>query len=132
MKIVLDTNVLLSGIFWRGAPYKVLRLWQEDKISLAISLEIADEYSRSGEKLATKYKSVVAAPIIVAVIAGSEVILAPPLPVQVCEDPDDDKFIACALAAKADAIITGDKKLLACNDYKGLEILTPNQFLKRL
>ncbi len=55
-----------------------------------------------------------------------------PPPVSVCRDPDDDKFIACALAARAEFLVTEDQDLLALDGYEGLRIVTPAQFLEAL
>jgi len=63
--------------------------------------------------------------------AVAEIVSSPPLPHPVCEDPDDDKFLACALAAKAHIVISGDKHLLEVNGYKGVEIMRPREFLDR-
>jgi predicted nucleic acid-binding protein len=60
-------------------------------------------------------------------ISTALLVQAPPLPKPVCEDPDDDKFIACALAGDAKAITSGDKHLLSVSGYAGIEILRPKR-----
>lgn len=61
-------------------------------------------------------------------ISTALLVQAPPLPKPVCEDPDDDKFIACALAGDAKVITSGDKHLLTVSGYAGIEILRPGRF----
>jgi predicted nucleic acid-binding protein len=65
-------------------------------------------------------------------VVNSEIVDAPAhLPEQVCTDADDDKFLACALAARISVIVSGDKRLRAESGWNGIEILTPRQFLDR-
>ena len=53
MRIVLDTNVLISGIFFSGPPYEILKAWREKRIQFVLSAEIFDEYIRVAEILTT-------------------------------------------------------------------------------
>lgn len=62
----------------------------------------------------------------------SDVVSAPKLPHPVCRDPDDDEVLACAVAVKADFIVSGDKDLLVLQSYEGIPILTVMQALQRL
>ena len=55
MKIVIDTNVLVSGIFWSGPPYTILKAWQMQRFDLALSAEIFEEYKRVADALLRKY-----------------------------------------------------------------------------
>ncbi len=59
----------------------------------------------------------------------SEVATAPDLPEPVCVDPDDDKFLACALASKVKYIISGDKHLLQVTGYRSIEVIRPSEFI---
>ncbi len=63
MKVVLDTNVFVSGVFFSGPPYQILKAWRDGKIHLAVSLEILDEYRRVGEILAEDHPTINLAPI---------------------------------------------------------------------
>lgn len=58
MKVILDTNVLISGIFFNGPPYQILSAWRDGKIKFVISPEILEEYERVGEELSSKNPSV--------------------------------------------------------------------------
>ena len=129
MKVVLDTNVFISSVFFGGQPGKILAAWRDGKIMLVLSTEILEEYVEVLRRLEILYPPVEAGPVIELILAGSEIITAPPLEKPVSSDPDDDKFIACALASKARVIISGDKHLLSVDGFKGLEIVKPSEYL---
>jgi len=97
MKIVLDTNVLVSGIFFSGPPADILRAWSRGKFRLVLSPEILDEYTRVSTELADKFPDIDVRRILDLVVVRSEVCSPAALPQQVCEDPHDDKFFAAAL-----------------------------------
>mgnify|MGYP000614924767 CR=1 FL=1 len=132
MKIVLDTNVFMSGIFWQGTPSKVLTLWQEEKIIVCMTPEILDEYKRVGDSLAKKYPGVNIDPFLELLTIYGEFYSDISLSQPISRDPDDDKFIACALSAKAKIIVSGDKDLLDIKCYASIDILTPKEFLKMI
>ena len=64
-------------------------------------------------------------------VQNAEIVPGTALPEPVCDDPDDDKFLACALAARADLIVSGDKKLLAVSGYEDVAVTTPREFADR-
>ncbi|MFC1540824.1 putative toxin-antitoxin system toxin component, PIN family [Candidatus Latescibacterota bacterium] len=128
MRIVLDTNVLMSGIFFTGPPYEILQLWKAKKIKIVISPDIYSEYVRVAEIISQKYQEIDITGILNLIAVHSEIVQSAQLHEQVCEDPDDDKFIACALAGKVDFIVSGDKHLLDVSGYKGIRILKPKAF----
>ena len=129
MRIVLDTNVFVSGVFFSGPPYQILKAWQEGKFELAVSPEILDEYQRVGETLAEEHPILDLKPVLEYVVRDARVFSAPPLPEAVCEDPDDDKFFACALASGCKMIVSGDKHLLKVSGYQGIQVLKPREFV---
>jgi predicted nucleic acid-binding protein len=90
-----------------------------------------EEYSRVGVILAIDHTGVNLKPILDFLIQNAEINSAPLLTKQVCEDPDDDKFIACALASGSKIITSGDKHLLSVSGYQGVEILKPREFLTK-
>ena len=131
MRIVVDTNVLMSGIFFGGVPGRILAAWREGRFELAVSPDIADEYARVGERLAQRFAGVDVQVILDLIVRNAEVVPSTVLPEPVCGDPDDDKFLACALAARADLIVSGDKKLLAVSGYEDVAVATPREFSDR-
>lgn len=100
MKVILDTNVFISGIFFGGLPLKILQAWRNRKINMAISPEILAEYIRVGELLNRKYPDIDLTPFISLVAVHSEICNPRPLKTQICTDPDDDKFLACAYVVR--------------------------------
>jgi putative PIN family toxin of toxin-antitoxin system len=129
LKIVLDTNVFISGVFFKGPPYQILRAWREGRIRFLMSEEIFLEYQRVGEHLASSFPKVDLEPFLELLVIDAEFIIPKKLQTPVCEDPDDDKFIACALAGKSNIIISGDKHLLRVSGYKGINVLRPRKFV---
>ena len=129
MRIVLDTNVLISGIFFGGPPARILEAWRDARIRLVLSAEILEEYQRVGEILGTQYPGVDLEPFLALLAVHAEMVEAPPLSAPVSADPDDDKFLACALAARVAVIVSGDKDLLDVSGWHGLEVLRPRLFV---
>ena len=130
MRIVLDTNVLMSGIFFSGPPYRILQAWRDGRVQICISPEIFEEYLAVAERLGEQFPSVEIAPILGLLAIETELCEAGPLPAPVCDDPDDDKFLACAIAASCTCIVSGDKDLLRVSGYGNIEIVRPREFLE--
>lgn len=128
MKAIIDTNVLISGVFFSGVPSEILSAWRDKKIELIISPEILEEYRRVGKEMERKFPGVEIEPFLELMVIEATMVEAKPLTEAVCTDPDDDKFLACALSSKAKVICSGDKALLKTSGYKGIEVLTPRGF----
>ena len=131
MKVALDTNVFISAVFFGGVPGRILTAWRRGEIQLVLSPEIVEEYAAVLQRLEKQYPPIQAEPIIDLLLSGAEMIAAPPFDKQISTDPDDDKFISCALAAKARAIVSGDKHLLDVKRLLGIEILRPSEFVRK-
>ena len=84
MKIIVDTNVFISGVFFSGPPYQILKAWCDGNIQLVISQEILEEYHRVGETLAEQFSGVDLGAILELLTVNSELTLAPGLPEPVC------------------------------------------------
>jgi putative PIN family toxin of toxin-antitoxin system len=131
MKIVLDTNVFISGVFFSGPPYQILKAWRNQEFQIVISPEILDEYHRVGKELSARFSMVDLDPILKLIIAKAELIEAASLDEAVCDDPDDDKFFAGAIAGEVMLIVSGDKHLLKMSGYQGIEVIRPRQFVDK-
>ena len=133
MKVVLDTNVLVSGLIFGGTPGLILSAWADGAVSLVLSPEILDEYRRVGLELAIGREPLEAAldKLLTLLAVNATIVNAPSLPEQVCEDPDDDKFLAASLAGNAPIIISGDKHLLRVSGWQDVEVLKPRAFVDR-
>ena len=132
MKIVLDTNVLISGIYFSGLPGKILQAWRLRKLQLCVSIEILEEYLNVAERLATRYVGVEYEGILGLIVQNAHLVQAPDLPEPICEDPDDDKFLACARASNTNIIVSGDSDLLKVSGYCGIQVLTPKALVSKL
>lgn len=128
MKVVLDTNVIMSAVFFGGSPLKVLEAWRDGKVDLVVSEDILVEYAEVADRLSAKYPTADFHPWF-DFIRANALLAKPRRPYpKICEDSDDDAFIACAMKAGAKVICSGDHHLLAVNGHGGIEILTPRQF----
>jgi uncharacterized protein len=129
---ILDTNVLLSGFYFGGVPGQILQAWSEGRIGLVLSPPILSEYREAGLELETKYGPTHFDSFVSLLLVHAELVDAPAnLATQVCSDPDDDKFLACALVSSAKVIISGDSALLAVNGWSELEVVRPRAFVDR-
>jgi uncharacterized protein len=136
MRAVLDTNVLLAGLLWRGPPYALLEQVRSGALTFISSPELLAELA---EVLARpKFDAIVSRSqssreqMLVQVRMLAEVMEPPPLPQPVCRDPDDDAVLALAIAAQADLIVSGDDDLLSLNSFEGIQILSPALALQRV
>lgn len=129
MKVVLDTNVFISGVFFGGLPNRILDAWQSGRITLSLSAETFEGYRRVGEELGRRFEGVDLSPFLQLVVRHAEFVEPEPMKEPVCRDPDDDMFLACAVAAAAEAIVSGDKDLLSLTRYRSIPILTPRRFV---
>jgi len=131
MRIVLDTNVLISGIFFAGPPYQILKAWYDGRVQLVVSPSILDEYTRIGAELALKFQGIDLKPFLDLLTVKAEIVLAPTLPPVIHDDPSDDRFLEAAVAGKARYIVSGDKHLLKLSVFQGIQILKPGDFVQR-
>lgn len=130
MNVVIDTNVLISGIFFKGSPFEILLAWKNKKFKLITTHEILEEYKRVTEELSAQFPHCDVADIIEKITLNSSFSLSIILPEHICTDPDDDKFFAAAIASKTKIIISGDKHLLTKTGYDGIDVLKPIDFLR--
>jgi len=129
VRVILDTNVFVSGVFFSGPPFRILEAWRDRRLQLIASQEILEEYQRVGETLAEQFPGVNLQPIIDLVTTNAEIFPNQVLPESVCEDPDDDKFLACALISRCKMIVSGDRHLLKVSGFRGIKVVKPRQFI---
>lgn len=128
MKVVLDTNVIISGIFWSGPPYECINRWRHKKMTVICSAGILEEITavlvefKMPEDQINSWREF---------ITQNSVIVQPKNKVDICSDKGDNKFLEAAETGKADYIITGDKHLLTLKEHKGIWIVTPQEFIKK-
>ncbi len=131
MKVILDTNVFLSGIFFSGPPYEIIKAWSHSLITLIVSPAILGEYERAGQELQKEYPAIDISPFLELLAISGEMVDAPALPESVCSDPADDKFLACALASGTMIVISGDKALRKTSGYKGIKVVSAREYLDK-
>lgn len=132
MRVVIDTNVFISGLFWKGPPRSILLKWREQKFEMVLSAVILNEYRRVVDELSHKHGPIDVDDLFE--VVGLNSILVEPIRFArpVCKDPFDDMFLEAAIAGEAKQIVTGDKKLLELDGYGGVAISTPSVFLRNL
>ena len=131
MRVVLDTNVLVSGVFFGGVPGRILSAWATGKMFLVLSPAILAEYRRVGHELGIQYPDLNATfePLLALIAMNAMIVDAPPLAGPVSDDPADDMFLAAALASATRLIVSGDKDLLRVSGWRGTMVLTRRQLL---
>ena len=130
MKVVLDTNVIISAVFWGGPPRQVLEACVDGRLELVCSMEILDEYVRVLSDPVFGAKSAETTYWTELLLQLADFVVPAVIEKVVPEDPSDEMFIACALAGEATAIVSGDKHLLRLGSYQGIPILSPRAFLE--
>jgi hypothetical protein len=130
MKVVLDTNVFVSS-FFGGNPRKIVRLWTKGELTLCVTAAIVEEYFGVLKRLGLEGEPEFGE-LMDLFARGHNILFAAEAPklMVVKADPGDDKFIECAVALKAELIITGDKALTDTGNYMGVRIVSPAEFLK--
>lgn len=130
MKVVLDTNVFISGIFWEGNEEKILDLCINGDIINYTSPYIIAEIDRvlHYEKFSLEDSEIER--ILHIYISFSKIIIPHRISNIVVDDPSDNKFIECAISSNANHVITGDKHLLSLVSYFDIDILKASEFLK--
>ena len=130
MKIVIDTNVVASAIFFGGRPRELIEKLMLHDLTAYVSQKIVTEYQDTVQRLKEKYpgKKV---PVPLTQIISACSLIEPTTDIQVCRDPDDDKFIECAVDSKSLYIVSGDHDLLDIEQYHDIEIVTVAEFFRR-
>ncbi|MBR5368270.1 MAG: putative toxin-antitoxin system toxin component, PIN family [Lachnospiraceae bacterium] len=130
MRIVIDTNVVASAIFFGGRPRDLMEKLLLQRFEAYASPDIINEYKETIEELCDRYPQ---RPenIPLTTILSSMKMIQPTTHIEVCRDPDDNKFIECAHDAKCLYIVSGDKDLLSLKSYREIEIVTVSDFLSK-
>jgi putative PIN family toxin of toxin-antitoxin system len=138
MRIVLDTNVVMSALLWRGTPYRLLEAIQHrPSLQLFSSTALLEEFTGILTRRAATQRLAligqIAADVIADYVEVIELVAPATVPRVVPADVDDDQVIAAAVAARADIIVSGDRKhLLPLGNYAGIPIIDPAEALHRI
>jgi uncharacterized protein len=131
-RVVLDTNVLVSALLFRGKVSRLAALWQQGRLVPLLSKETFGELRKvlTYQKFSLDQEEIGA--ILEDAILPFFEIVDPVEPIKgVCTDPDDDPFIACAVSGEAAFVVTGDAQLVGLRQYRTVKFITPSEFLKR-
>lgn len=134
MRAVADTNIIVSALLWSGSPHQLFQAINDDLVAFYTSRVLLDEL----EEVLSRRK------FIKAIRAANEtldsliahyqdlahLVRPKPLAGRIARDRDDDHVIACAVAAKANLVVTGDRDLLVLKAYRGLRIVDPTEALR--
>ena len=132
MRVVLDTNVLVSALLFGGVASELVALWQKSDITILLSRNILEEYFQVLAYPKFELSKEEIREIIEGELLPFVQIIKPRIRLKVVKrDSSDDKFLECAVAGKASVLIYGDKELLRLGrNYHAIQILSPSQFLK--
>lgn len=130
-KVVLDTNVIVSALLFKGKLSVIVNLWKEGRINPVLSKETFKElikvlaypkFSLTEDEIRKLVEE--------EIVPYFELISSTAVVKNVCQDPDDDKFLSCALSASADFVVSGDKDLNKIKQYKNIKIVTPQKLFQ--
>lgn len=130
MRIVIDTNVVISGTFFGGYPRRVIEAVVKSEVKACASVDIVQEYRETIDEVIAKGQGKLDRKVLNLLILALEMV-EPQTHIKVSRDGGDDMFIDCAKEAKALFIVSGDKDLLVLGEYKGIEIITAREFCER-
>jgi len=130
-KVVLDTYILVSALLFHGELSGIIDLWKKGAISPMVSRETFTEFKAVLEypKFSLERQEINMI-IEEAVLPYFEITEITDRTETICRDPDDDKFIACALSASAELLVTGDKDFLDSKKYKSVRIINASMLLR--
>ena len=131
MRLVVDTNVLISGIHWGGIPAEIIHAWVENKFTVVCSAEIIDEYSGVVRRMNPGLAISEIDRLLSFLIRRSEIVQPNHWFKISLDDPGDNKFIDCAFHAQANLLISGDKHLLRLEKFGPIRILSLSEFKKK-
>ena len=135
MRLVLDTNVVISGLLWHGPSARLIDFAVEQAVALCINPFLVDELTEklNMPKFAVRIAATGLAP---AALCGQYFALCEQVPAltiaRICRDPDDDNVLAAALSARADLLVSGDYDLRVLGEFDGIPIVNAVDALARL
>lgn len=136
MRVVIDTNILVSRYLTpHGLAGQILRLWRDERFELLVSEATLEELRDVLQRPSIRGRGQLSLRQIDEIIEGfriSATVVSPTETIQVVVDPDDDKFLECAVAGGAELIVSRDPHLLDVKEYRGIRLVTPLTFLRIL
>lgn len=130
MKIVTDTNILISALGWKGYEYDLIRLVFTGEIELFTTPEIIEEFLKVSTRKKFGFSPHEIEEFISAVLEVSNVFMPEISINEIKDDPSDNIFLECALEGNVDFIITGDRHLLNLGQFENIKIMNASSFIK--
>lgn len=130
MRIVIDTNIVISGIFFGGKPRRIIEAIADEYLHAYAIPAIVDEYIEVFHEMLNRKQGNLCRNVLMRLV-DKMTVFEPVSSLSICRDPDDDKFIECAIDAGAKYIVSGDKDLLDIAEYQGVEIITAHNFCQK-
>jgi uncharacterized protein len=136
LKLVLDTNSIVSAFFWDGNEAELLRKIEQGKAKSCITSEILKEIENVIKR--PKFKEAMIKTILTPdqimqkIVSLSQLVIAPKLNIKVCRDEKDNKFLECAESAKTDYVVSGDEDLLVLEEHNKIPIVKSWKILQLL
>lgn len=133
LRVVLDTNVIVSALLFRGVPSQLVGLWREKRFTPLVSKAMVEEYLRvlaypRFRLSAEEVKALVECQL----LPFAHPVRVRDVPAVIQRDPSDDVFIGCAVAGKAHYVVSGDRHLLDLKKYKAIPIISASEFLSEI
>ena len=136
LKLVLDTNTIVSAFFWEGNEAELFRKIEQGNVDLYITIEILKEVEdvikRPKFNEVMRKANLTPDQIMQKIVSLSHLVIAPKITVKVCRDEKDNKFLECADSANVDYLVSGDDDLLSLKEYKGISIVRTWKILQLL
>jgi len=137
MRLVLDTNTVISALFWKGAPHRLITAARDNRriafyTTARLLAELADVVGRGKFSEAVRAANTYPDGALQRYMNLARIITPATIAPVIITDPDDDHVLACALAAQADLIVSGDSDLLNLKRYQGINIVTAGEALARV
>ncbi len=136
MRVVLDTNVVASALLWGGTPERLIEAAGEGTLELftsqALLAELAGILGRAKFSAKLRHRNLSATDLVERYRELAETVEAAPIEEARLRDPDDAAVLACALAARVEAIVSGDDDLRALRTFEGIPILSPAECIVRM
>ena len=128
MRVVIDTNVFVSGIFWTGSSHEVLNSWKDGKFTLVTSIRCISEIVKVLSGFKIRLPNGIMRKWVKMIIQNSDIV-EPKEKIEVIkEDPSDSIFIETAVAGNAGYIVSQDKHLLRAKEFRKIKIVSPEEF----
>jgi uncharacterized protein len=133
VKVVFDTNVVVSASFWRGKPFDCLAAWARGHCRAFVSPQLLAEYGETIEELAARYSGKPRVAWVESLTSSADLVFPAERARGATPDPEDAMVLECALAAEAAFIVSGDRRhLLALREFRGTRIVSCAAFLDLL